>query len=195
MKVFDFFSHVFTVFAFLTLGSLLVIFGVHILSMDEAILRIQEVYASSWKSTQTIMTGLLFITIGLSFAKNLVKKGKVEAVILQSELGPVVISTQAIEDVTRKVLKRFHLVKETKVEAVIHQREIKVFLKLVLWSGGRIQDLLTEIQEEVRSRLIKLVGKTTKLVIACDVRHIEDHESDLEHFEESAAPGEAISAH
>lgn len=195
MKIFDFFSHVFTIFAFLTLGSLLIIFGVHILSMDEAILRIREVYANPWKSSQTIMTGLLFITIGLSFAKNLVKKGKIEAVILHSELGPVVISTQAIEDVTRKVLKRFHLVKETKVEAVIHQREIKVFVKLVLWSGGRIQDLLTEIQEEVRSRLIKLVGKTTKLIITCDVRHIEDHESDLERLEDSAPQQDTLAIH
>ena len=85
------------------------IVGVHILSVEDAIVRVQEIYANPWKSAQTLLTGLLFITVGLSFAKALLKKGKTDAVILHSELGPVVISVNAIEDVTRKVLKRFQI--------------------------------------------------------------------------------------
>ncbi len=195
MKVFNFFAHVFTIFAFLTLGSLFMIFGIHLLSMDDAILRIQEIYASPWKSIQAIMMGFLFITIGLTFAKNLVKRSKVDAIILQSELGPIVISSQAIEDVTRKVLKRFHLIKETKIHAEIHHKDIEVRIKLILWSGGKVQELITEIQEEARTRLLKLVGKNTPIEITCDIQKIEDHETDHAQIEDpvSIQPAKQVS--
>ncbi|MSR77965.1 MAG: hypothetical protein EXS63_07065 [Candidatus Omnitrophica bacterium] len=187
MKVFNFFTHIFTLFAFLTLGSLLIIFGIHVLSMDEILIRIREVYDSPWKSIQTIMAGLVFIAVGLSFARTMIKKGKADAIILQSELGPIVISVHAMEDITRKVLKRFHLVKESKILSSIRNKDIEIKIKLILWSGGKIQELLMEIQEETRARLKKLVGKESRIEVACDVQRIEDHEVESEIFEQEHA--------
>jgi hypothetical protein len=185
MKIFNFFGHVFTIFAFLTLGSLLIIFGIHLLALDDALLRVQEIYASPWKSLQTMMLGLIFITFGLAFTKNLVKKSKLDAFVLHSEIGPIVISSQAIEDVTRKVLKKFHLVKDSRVHAVIRgNKDIQVSMKLILWSGVPIQDLIAEIQEDVRLRLKKLVGKDARIEVGCDVHRVEDHESDYDRVEE-----------
>lgn len=187
MKVFNFFAQIFTIFAYLTLGSLLIIFGAHLLEMDNVLLRIREIYSSPWKSTQAFTLGLLFISVGLQFTKNLVKKTKVDAVIFQSEIGPIVISVQAIDDVTRKVIKRFHLVKESKVSVELQHRDVEVKMNLVLWSGGHIQELLFEIQNEVKSRIQKLLGPASKIEITCDVLRIEDHEVDLEDSERQRA--------
>ena len=187
MKVFSFFIQVFSIFAFLTLGSLLMIVGFHILSMDNAVLRIEEIYSHPWKSLQTILMGFLFIAVGLNFTRSLLKKGKTDAMILQSEMGPIVVSVNAIEDITRKVLKRFHLLKEWKIATEIKNKTIFLKIRLILWSGGHVQELLSEIQEEIKTRLKKLVGSEVRIEIACDVHRIEDHEADLKLAEHEEA--------
>jgi len=94
MKVFNFFIFVFAIFSFLTLGSLMLIVALHILSVEDALLKVREVYADGWMSLQTGFLGLLFITVGLAFTKMLVKKGREQdAVIVQSEMGPIVVSS------------------------------------------------------------------------------------------------------
>ncbi|MBI3306931.1 MAG: hypothetical protein HYZ84_03915 [Candidatus Omnitrophica bacterium] len=191
MKVVNAFVHLFTIFTFLTLGSLLIIVALHILSVEDAVLKIHELYSSPWKSIQTGMIGLLLIMVGLAFSKILVKQGReAEALIFQSEIGPMVVSVTAIDDVVKKVLKRYHLVKESKIKTLIHGRDVEIKMRLTLWAGGRVADLLMEIQNEVKSRVSKLLGPENKLEVTCDVHRIEDHENELggtEFFHESAS--------
>lgn len=178
MKVFNVFAQAFTIFAFLTLGSLLLIVSVHILSVDDAISQLRELYANPWHSLQTGLVGLVFIVVGLSYARTLIKKRRqAEALIFQSEIGPIVISVVALEEVVKKILKKFHLIKEWRVKTLIQGKEVEINLRLVLWSGGRMQELLTEVQSEISNRVRKLIGPTNKLEVICDVQKIEDHEA------------------
>jgi len=189
MKVFNFFIQIFAIFSFLTIGSLLLIVGTHILAPDAALMKLHAIYASPAKSLQILFMGIIFITVGLAFTKMLLKKGKVDAIIIQSEIGPLVISLHAIEDVTRKVIKRFHLCKEWKIASHIQGKDISIKLRLVLWSGGQVQDLLTQIQDEIRARIRKLVGVESKIEVTCDVHRIEDHEADFTVLEEEKVFG------
>ena len=180
MKVVNVVAQLFATFVFLTLGSMLIIVALHILSLNDAIIRVQELYESPWKSIQIAAIGFLFIAIGLIFAKMLLKTGKQdEAIIIQSEVGPMVVSSRAIEDVVKKVIKRFHLIKESKIKTVIQGKTVELKLRLVLWAGGTVPELLIEVQNQVRTRLNKLLGGEVKLEINCDVQRIEDHESDF----------------
>ncbi len=181
MKVFNVFAYIFAILASLTFGSLLMIVALHILSLDNAILRVQEIYQSPWRSFQTGLVGLVFIMVGLAFSKFLVKTGSPsEALILQTELGPLVVSVTAIEDVVKKILKRFHLVKDWKVKTLIRGKSVEVRLRLVLWSGGRVPELLAEIQSEISARVKKLTGPGSQLEVTCDVHRIEDHGVDIQ---------------
>ena len=180
MKALNFFAQVFTIFAFLTIGSLLIIVASHILAFDDALAQVSAIYDSSWRSLQTGIVGFVFIVVGLAFTRALIKKRRQEeALIYQSEIGPIVVSITAIEDVVRKVLKHFHLVKEWKVKTLIQGKDVEIKLRLVLWSGARIQALLVEVQEEVRQRVRKILGVENRLEILCDVHRIEDHELGL----------------
>ena len=177
MKVFNAFAHVFAIFAFLTIGSLLVIIAFHLLTLEDAVRQMQDFYGNPARSIQTGLIGVLFITVGIIFARMVLKKRRQEeALIYQSEIGPIVVSASAMEDIVKKVLKRFHLVKEWKVKIMIQGKEVDIKLRLSLWSGGKIQELLAEIQSEIGKRLRKLVGPETKFEITCDVQKIEDHE-------------------
>lgn len=179
MKVFNAFSTLFAVMAFLTLGSLLLMVGMHLLAVEDAVLRIQEIYASPWRSMQTVMIGLLFILIGLAFAKMIVKQGREsDAIVFQGEMGPIVISGLTIEDLAKKILKRFSLIKEWKVKTAIDGRDMDIKLRLVLWSGGDVPTLLGSIQQEIRDRVRKIVGAESKIEILCDVVKVEEYELD-----------------
>lgn len=180
MKVVNAFAQLFAIFAFLTLGSLLIIVALHILSIEDAVAKLHDLYANPWESLKIGFVGLLFIMIGLIFSKMLVKTGRAtEVIIFQSDLGPIVISTSAIEDVSKKVLKRFHLVKEFRIKTTLLSKLIQMKIRLVLWSGGNVPELLREIQEQVTLRIRKLVGSEIKLEINCDVQKIEDHEAEF----------------
>lgn len=181
MKVVNAFATLFAVMSFLTLGSLTLMVALHLLSLEDAVVKIQEIYASPWRSMQMGMVGLLFIFVGLSFAKTLVKRGRqTEALIFQGEIGPIVVSVTAIEDVIKKVLKRFMLVKEWKTKTLIDGRDVEVKLRLVLWSGGDVPSLLSGIQQEIRDRLRKILGSECRVEIFCDVIRIEESRLEVE---------------
>ena len=181
MKVVNAFATLFAVLAFLTLGSLLLMVGLHLLSQQDALSRIQEIYASPWRSLQMGMVGLLFIFVGLAFAKIFLKRGReAEVIIFQGEMGPIVISAAAIEDIVKKVLKRFSLVKDWKIKTLIEGRDVEIKLRLVLWSGGDVPVLLNTVQQEIRDKLRRILGQEGRLEILCDVLRIEESQLDIE---------------
>lgn len=181
MKVVNAFSTLFAVLAFLTLGSLLLMVALHLLSQQDALLRIQEIYASPWRSLQMGMVGLLFILVGLAFAKMFLKRGReTEVIIFQGEMGPIVISITAIEDIVKKVLKRFSLIKDWKIKTLIEGRDVEIKVRLTLWSGGDVPGFLNTVQQEIRDKLRKILGPQGRLEILCDVLKIEESQLDIE---------------
>jgi uncharacterized alkaline shock family protein YloU len=181
MKVVQAFTTTFAVLAFLTLGSLLLMVGLHLLSYEDALLRVQEIYGNPWRSLQTGLTGLVFIFMGLAFGKMLIKRGRqTDAVILHGEMGPIVVSVNAIEDIVKKVLKRMPLVKEWRPKIGIDSSEVEVKLKLVLWSGGDVPSILHNIQQEIGERLRKILGDQCRVEIHCDVVRIEESQLEAE---------------
>jgi len=185
MKVVNVFAQIFATFAFLTIGSLLILVAIRLLSLEDALLKVQELYTNPGKCFQTGLLGFLFVCAGLIFARTLVKTGRdSDAVVVASEIGPIVVSALALEDVGRKVCKKFHLVKECKSKAFIHGKKVEMKLKMHLWSGSHVPELLAEIQEQIRLRVKKLIGNDFKIEISCDVQKIEDHDLDVPEMDE-----------
>ena len=180
MKVVNAFATLFAVLAFLTLGSLLLMVALHLLAMQDAVTRIQEIYSNPWRSLQTGALGLLFILVGLAFAKMFIKRGRdSEVIIFQGDAGPIVISASTIEDIVKKVLRRISLVKEWKAKTLIDGRDVEIRLRLVLWSGGNVPSILSSIQQEIQERLRKILGSEGKLEIRCDVIRVEETQLDV----------------
>jgi len=140
MKVGNAFAQLFAIFSFLTLGSLMIIVSLHLLSFDDAILKLQEIYQDPWRSVQIGLTGLVFIVLGLAFSKMLVKSGRPnEAVIYHSESGPMVVSIEAIQNTAYKTIKRFSLIKSGRVKVIITGKDIEVKLRLYLMETTDLQ--------------------------------------------------------
>ena len=159
MKVVNVFINVFSIFVFLTLGSFFIIIALHIVSQDDALRAVTEIYAEPLRSLQAGLMGFLFIFVGLSFAKALIKNSRGDdALVLQGENGTLTISVEAIEDLTRKVLRKFDSVKSSKIKTVIHEKNLNLKIKLTVWSGVLIPEVIREVQNEVKVRLEKMLG-------------------------------------
>ncbi|HOE69025.1 MAG TPA: alkaline shock response membrane anchor protein AmaP [Candidatus Omnitrophota bacterium] len=178
MKVTNAFAQLFAILSFLTLGCLLIIVSLRLLAFDDAILKLQEIYQSPWRSAQVGVVGFLFIVLGIAFSKELVKSGRPnEALIFQSEIGPVVVSTSAIQSAALKALKRFTLVRKAKVKVNINGKNVEIKLRLILWSGSHAADSLAEIQKEILGRASRLLGPENQITVTCDVKGLEDAET------------------
>lgn len=180
MKVSNAFAQIFAIFALLTLGSLMILVSLHLLAFNDAILKVQEIYQSSWRSAQVGVVGLVLIVLGLAFAKMLVKAGRPnEAVFFQSEIGPMVVSAGTLGSTAVKAAKRFPLVKSVKAKVLITGKNVEIKLQLVLWTGGHVPAVLSELQQEVQQRVKRLLGAENSLTVICDVKGLEEAEGML----------------
>ena len=170
MKIVNVFVQVIAIFAFLTIGSLMIIVSLHVLTMEDALLKVQEVYDDPWQSFQMGASGVLFIFVGLIFAKSLVKRvRRDDDVVLYGKWGYVTVSIRAIDDLVRKVLRKFDIVREMQVETDVDGNRLKVVTNLSVLSGWNLPELINAIQGELSERLNKMLGGGVELELIVNV--------------------------
>ncbi|HNV86662.1 MAG TPA: alkaline shock response membrane anchor protein AmaP [Candidatus Omnitrophota bacterium] len=185
MKVVHFFIHVFSVLVYLTIGSLLLIMSLRIASMENVISAVRQVYQGFWNPVQTFILGILFICVGLAFARFLVKRMRQDdALVYQSQMGRITISLTAIEDVVRKAVKKFLVVKDCKVKTELADARLDIILRLILWSSHNIPDIIREVQDEVRHKLIRILSLEYPFDVKVEVLKVEEHEAGDESSED-----------
>jgi len=173
VKVVNAFISIFSIFVFLTMGSFLMIVSFHLISQEEVLRAVTEVYAEPLRSLQTALIGVLFIVIGLTFSKIFLKNTKGEdAIVFQGENGTITVTAKAIDDVVRKVIRKFSAVKEIKIKTVIQDRSLSLKIKLVVWSGVLIPEIIQEVQLEVKQRLGRMLGLSERIEIQVDIAKV-----------------------
>ncbi len=180
MKIVNFFVYIFSVFAFLTIGSLMIIVSLHVLSMEDALLKVQYIYDDSWKSLQMGATGVLFIFVGLILSKTLVKLvRRDDDVVLYGKWGYMTVSIRAVNDLVRKVLRKFDIIKEMKTETTVNGNKLKIIADLSVVTGWNLPELINAIQSDISGRLKKMFGGEIELELAVNVTKILEPSSSL----------------
>ena len=170
MKIVNVFVQIFTIFAFLTIGSLMIIVSLHVLSMEDALLKVQDVYENPWKSFQMGLTGILFIFVGLIFTKTLLKgTRRDDDVVLYGKWGYVTVSIKAIDDLVRKALRKFDVVREMQIETDVQGNQLKIVANLTVLAGWNLPELINTIQSELSDRINKLLGGGIELEMIVNV--------------------------
>ena len=170
MRIINFFVYTFAVFAFLTVGSLMMIVSLHILSMEDALLKVQYIFDDPWKSLQMGITGMLFIFTGLILSKTLVKLiRRDDDVVLYGKWGYMTVSIRAVDDLAQKVLRKFDIIKEMKTETNVDGNKLKINADLSVISGWNLPELINAIQSDLSGRLKKMFGGEVELELAVNV--------------------------
>lgn len=180
VKFFRQLNQLFGVFCYLTLGSFFGIIAFHWWPLENAIETLYQVYHSYSFSVILALTGGGFVFLGLMNLRVVVKTNpQNEALICRTDAGVVVVSGKAIEDVARKVLKRSSFVKDCKIKLSIRGQLVTLNLRMGLWANDSLSGVVQEIQEEIRVRLQKLLGRDNQLEISCEIDRIFNSDSNL----------------
>ena len=175
MKILNIFVPIFVIFAFLTIGSLMIIVSLQVLTMEDALLKVQELYENPWQSAKMGASGIAFILAGLYFSRILVKELRPnDDVVLYGKWGPVSISLGAIDGLIRRVLRKFEVVRDVKVKTDVEGNHLKIAAQLSVAEGWNVQELMHTIQKELGDRVQKILGGDIELEVAVTVARIMD---------------------
>ncbi len=173
MRISRLFAYAFAAFAFLTLGSLMLIVSLHVLSMEDALLKVEELYEKPWQSVRMGISGLFFVVLGLVFSKFFVKSLKPsDDLILYGKWGHLNVSVRTISDLLRRVLKKYESIRLINVDVAASGNQLKVEANLVLLSEWGLPDLSSKIREEMIKRLKQILGAEVELDLVLNIRGV-----------------------
>jgi UDP-N-acetylmuramyl pentapeptide phosphotransferase/UDP-N-acetylglucosamine-1-phosphate transferase len=166
-------AYIFAVFAFLTIGSLMMIVSLNVLTMEDALLKVQDVYENSWQLFKTGSGGVIFILIGLVFAKLLVKETRSnEDVLLLGKWGYFSVSTRAIEDLISKALRRFDDIQELQTKIDVRGSQLKVATDISIVTGRNVAEVVDEAQRELLRKIHRLIGDGVEVEVSVNIAKI-----------------------
>ena len=176
MKVINFLFEVFCIFALLTLGSLLIIVAFHILPMEDALIKVQEIYESGARQFQIGLTGFVLIACGLMLTKMLVKKTRTEddLLVVDGETGRMTITSRAVSDLTQRILKRFDAVRESSISTLFEQDKLHITASIHVLPGWDLTELTSIIERDVKTRVSKMLGGKIPVSIVIRISKVEE---------------------
>lgn len=189
MRIVNVFVYSFATLAFLTVGSLMIIVSWHVLSMEDALLKVQEIYENPWQSLKLGTTGILFIFVGLIFTKALVKiVRRDDDLVLYGKWGYLTVSLRAVEDLVQKIIRKFDVVKQIQTETHVDGNKLKLEVEISVISGWNLSELTNAIQNDLSERLNKMLGGGVELELALNVTKIIE-QSDASHLKVNETKG------
>ncbi len=178
MKAFDLFTKVFSVFAFLSIGSLLIMVALHVVAWNDLVRDLGRIYEEPAAALQTLAIGVFFVFMGLAFAKMLIKQTRYAGgLIYTGPLGRTTVSVSAIEDVVRKALKRFPEILTFTLKCRGYETKAEIKIRLVVQEGVSLPRFTDEVKKEVLARLARILSLVNDVEIFIDVRNVKEGES------------------
>lgn len=175
MKIIGVFVQIFAIFAFLTIGSLMIIVSLHVLSMEDALLKVQELYENPAQSFQMGVVGTLFIFVGLAFTKSLVKSiRRDDDVVLYGKWGYITVSLRAIGDLARRGVRKFDVVRDAQIETDVEGNKLRIVVNLTVLAGWNLPELINTIQTDLSERISKMLGGSIEVELIVNVIKIMD---------------------
>jgi uncharacterized alkaline shock family protein YloU len=71
-----------------------------------------------------------------------------------------------------KILRKFDTIKDFKVKTTIKGKSLSVAVKVTVWSGVLIPEVVQEVQNEIRGRLDKMLGAPERMDVSVSVQKV-----------------------
>ncbi|MBI4387944.1 MAG: hypothetical protein HY582_02750 [Candidatus Omnitrophica bacterium] len=174
MKLFQFFIDVFCIFAFLTMGSLIMVVALHILPMEDALIQVQALYESSVKGWQLGTTGVLLIFAGLTLAKWLVKKSRKgdDFFTIASDIGRLSITYLAVNEVVQRSLKKFDFIKQSHTTSRHTPAGLRIVVGVQILAGKDLTETVQVIKQDVEECVTKMLKYKQPILVDVNVEKI-----------------------
>ena len=153
----------------------MIIVSLHVLGMEDALLKVEALYDNPWQSAQIGIAGVFFLFMGLIFAKILIQLTRpADDVVLYGKWGHANVSLRAIEDLARKVIRKFDVVRHVDLKTEIVGGRLKIEVNLSVFIGWNLPELVNTVQADLSERLRKVLGNSIELDLIVNIVHIID---------------------
>ena len=148
----------------------MMIVAFNVVTMENALIKVQAVYEYPWQAAQMGIAGFFFIISGLIFTKMLVKSIRPsDDVILYGKWGYVNISIRAIENLVKKTLRKHDFVQAIKIKTDAEGNELKIKANLNVFSSPGLTEHVQNMQQGISARLSKMLGDEIELQVNVNV--------------------------
>ncbi len=156
----------------LMLGSFLLGISMAILPKENLIRDIERLYEHR---VVAFIFGLSLYVIGYIVTKTMIKRlTKEEVFVAEGDFGRVAVSTMAVEDVVRKVIRNFDFIKKYKLSLHPKGKKLTIDLKIKQWEGQNVLDDIEPINLALKEKLDRVVGLCNNFEIEIKIEKIED---------------------
>lgn len=185
MKVFTWIILTCYIVLFILLGTLLVAFGMHWISVEGAALWLDRVYSQDNYRVACVLAGIGIILLNGMYAElALAKVQRQKTIAFENPDGRVTVSLTAIEDFVRRSTQELPDVKEIRSDVVARKGKILVRAQATLWSGAHIPEAAEQIQGVVKSKVQEMLTGIEEPVL------VQVHVSKIVHRDEKAQAAE-----
>lgn len=141
------------------LGTLAIAFSIHLIELNDIILKLAYFYDDLRLRLITGISGFLFICLSFSAAQIITGKLQREKTIAFSNPnGQVTITLSAVEDLIKRLSQQLSEIKDAKADVKATKKGIDIRMRVVLRSETNIPDFTAKLQDLISSRIQEVFG-------------------------------------
>ncbi len=158
---------------FFLIGGYLIALALGWLGIQDIYRMIEYTQLSPNAKIITAAIGFLLIIISISFAQLILGRMEKERTIaFNTPTGQVTIALSAVEDLIKRLTQNFPEIKEMRPNVIANKRGIEVNLRAVLQSEVNIPDLISHLQEMIKTKIQEMLGIEEQITVKVHVAKI-----------------------
>jgi len=156
----------------LMLGSFLFGISLGFLPQENLLKEIERLYSHGFI---TFLVAIFLYAICYVVTKTLIKRlTREEIYIIEDEFSRVSVSLGVVENVVKKVLRKFQNVKKYKLNLYPRNKKLTIRIRVKEWEGEDVTTNIKPMSEELKIKLDKIVGLKQNFEIEIKIESIKD---------------------
>ncbi len=156
----------------LMIGSFLFGISLGLLNEEAVIKEIGRLYDHR---LTTFVVSLLLFYASYVVTRTLIKRATREEIfIAEGDFGRVSISIPAVNDVVRKVMRKYDYIKKYRLDSYAQNKKLIVKLVIKEWDGRKVSEMTDAVIAELKSKLHKIMGLEGNIEVHIKINKLND---------------------
>ncbi|MBN1493291.1 MAG: hypothetical protein JW938_04020 [Candidatus Omnitrophica bacterium] len=156
----------------LMIGSFLFGISMGLLDEEAVINEIRRLYDHRFI---TFLVSLFLFYASYVVTRTLIKRATREEIfITEGEFGRVSISIFAVNDVVRKVFRKFDYITKYRLDTYVQQKKLVVKILIKEWDGRSVNEMTAAVMSELKAKLHKIMGLEGNIEVHIKINKLND---------------------
>jgi hypothetical protein len=123
----------------------------------------------------TLIVSLFLFYTCYVVTRTLIKRATREEIFIsEGDFGRVSISIPAVNDVVRKVMRKFDYIKRYRLDSYAQNKKLVVKIMIKDWDGRKVSDMTDAVIAELKTKLHKIMGLEGNIEVHLKIHKLND---------------------